>query len=202
MPDPVPPSAAPPANPPAAAPAAPLLASPPAAPSTAEAPLLSAPPAAPAAQAAPPAPEPVYDFKLPETMAKDNPGIVAFTALAKEAKIAPEAAQKIVDFELKRQSESLAAWDKMQADWTQQLKCDAELGGAKLPQTLAAANKALDTFGPTARQVLLDAGLGNHPAVIGLLARCAAAIREDSSVRGTPAAPEKSIAQLMFDKSL
>ena len=199
MPDPVPPSADS-ANPPAA----PLLATPPVPPATAEAPLLAAPaaPATPAVTAPPPASEPVYDFKLPETMAKDNPGIVAFTALVKEAKIAPEAAQKIVDFELKRQSESLAAWDKMQAEWTQQLKGDAELGGAKLPQTLAAANKALDTFGPTARQVLLDAGLGNHPAVIGLLARCAAAIREDSSVRGTPPAPEKSIAQLMFDKSL
>ena len=209
MPDPVPPSADS-ANPPAAS-AAPLLAAPAAAAAPPAPPVSTVPgtapeaPAAAATDAAPPAAEPVYDFKLPETVAKDDPGVAAFSALCKESKIAPEAAQKIIDLELGRQQEQqktrMDAWEALQGEWAQQLKSDPELGGAKLPQTLAAANKALQAFGPAARDVLIDAGLGNHPAVIGLLARAAAAIREDSSVRGTPST-EKSLVQLMFDKSV
>ncbi|MEN9360219.1 MAG: hypothetical protein RL095_1754 [Verrucomicrobiota bacterium] len=209
MPDPAPPVADS-ANPAAAA-TVPLLAAPAAAAAPQAQPPVAAPatnsatPAAAASEAAPPATEPVYDFKLPDTVAKDDPGVAAFSALCKESKIAPEAAQKIIDLELSRQQEQqktrMDAWEALQGEWAQQLKSDPELGGAKLPQTLAAANKALQAFGPAAREVLIDAGLGNHPAVIGLLARCAAAIREDSSVRGTPST-EKSLVQLMFDKSV
>ena len=130
-----------------------------------------------------------YKWTLPDTIAADDEGLKAFESLARESKLAPELAQKILDFDIQRQA---AAMERYQAELAEQnkariaeLQADKEFGGAKFQETVALANKALTALGsPELLADLNAAGLGNHPGLIRLLAKAGKAMAEDRSLRG------------------
>lgn len=131
-----------------------------------------------------------YEFKAPEGKGFDPEVIAAYSTVAKELDLPQDSAQKILDalapkvaerFEA-RQAEALA---KYKSDLIEQTKTDKELGGEKLSERIAVAEKALAKFGnDELRTLLKESGLANHPEVIRAFYKAGQAISEDRFVPG------------------
>lgn len=127
-----------------------------------------------------------YEFKAPEGKEFSPEVIGAFSEVAKELNLSQDDAQKVIDkiapAFAERQANALA---QASTAWAESAKTDKEFGGDKLPENLAVAKKALDTFGtPELRTLLNDSGLGNHPEIIRAFYRAGKAISEDRFVGG------------------
>lgn len=134
------------------------------------------------------APEKYEDFKAPEGLAFDSNVISQFSEVAKELNLPQDKAQLLLDkmgpVLASRQVEQLQT---ARTEWVGQVKADKEYGGDALPENLAVAKKALDTFGtPELRTLLNESGLGDHPEVIRVFYRAGKAISEDGFVAGKP----------------
>lgn len=145
---------------------------------------------------APAAPEtPVeYAFNLPEGVELDEKGAEGLTALAREHKLAPEAAQKLVDLYAERVQAQANAFKDMVTGWETEVKKDPEIGGDKLAATITVAKTAIDKYGSPALLGLLDSSkMGSHPEVIKFLHKVGMTLKEDTVVTGKPpVAPAKS----------
>lgn len=135
------------------------------------------------AQAKTGAPE-SYEFKTPDGVVVDDTTIQAFSDIAKELDMPQESAQKILDkvapIMAQRQSEVL---NGLSQSWVEGVRADKEIGGDKLQENLAVAEKALKAFGtPELRTLLNDSKLGNHPEIIRAFYRAGKAISEDAKV--------------------
>ena len=162
-------------------------------------------PAEAAAEPAAPA-KPVDYFaalKLPEGVTAEDPYLKDAVALFGEAKIAPEIAQKLVDFDAKRQADAVARWQdevaELSAKYLQEVKADPEIGGARLPETMGYIGKAVDKFVPADLKVTLQSyGLGNYLVIARLLAFVGKQLSEDQTVTGNPPAAQKPIEQIFY----
>lgn len=155
-------------------------------------------------------PENYEAFKVQEGLEMDAEVLAEFHGLAKELGLSQEKAQKLIDLQSKLAlSEDTARQqmvDKALADqakaWTDQIKNDPELGGAKFDATLQTAHKAMQAFGsPELRQLLNESGMGNNPEFVRLFHKVGLAISEDHIViPGSDAseATEQSAAKVMF----
>jgi hypothetical protein len=131
--------------------------------------------------------EPSYTFTSPEGVEFDAKVLSTFGEAAKELKLQPDAAQKLLNKVAPamqaRQSEQL---EQMRNEWLEASKTDKEFGGERLTENLTVAKKALDAFGsPELRTLLNESGLGNHPEVIRFFLKAGKAISEDRYVGGT-----------------
>lgn len=160
------------------------------------------PPAAEAKPADAKPAEVVYEFKAPEGVELDKGATAEFMAIAKDLKLAPEAAQKVVDIAVGMQQRAAEAHTTQVAKWADETRADKELGGDKLPQTLAVAARALALGPPELKQLLNDSGLGNHPAVVKWAHAIGKALSEDKFVSSTGgAAGMPNPALRLYDKS-
>lgn len=154
----------------------------------------------PVAQSAEPAQPPTYEsFKLPEGITLGEGGLGQFTSILSEIELAKgdhakmqEYGQKLVDRHisevqnsLKAQTEFyLNAYEKQKADWREAFEKDQEIGGNRRDTTLAAAQEFIKTHGGTSdqqkefRDLMESSGVGNHPAMIRMLAKANIALRE------------------------
>jgi hypothetical protein len=135
-----------------------------------------------------------YEFAMPEGVHMDEAGLAAFSEVAKELDLSQEAAQKVIDkmapAMAARQAEAIEA---VRTEWAEGSRADKEFGGDKLPENLATAKKALDTFGtPELRTLLNETGLGNHPEIIRAFYRAGKAISEDRFVASSNGGPPGS----------
>jgi hypothetical protein len=106
-----------------------------------------------------------------EGMAADDPIFAEFKTTASELGIKPDAAQRMLDLHQKTQAAQGRAWQEQVAAWGEEARSDPEIGGSGFDQTVAAARGVLDKYGtPELRSLLDRSGLGNHRAVIALLA--------------------------------
>lgn len=140
-------------------------------------------PATPKTEDAKPVVPEAYEFKAPEGVTLDTEAIAQFSVLAKEAGLTQEAAQKLVDFQVSRDTQSAAAQQRAYADltqsWAEATRKDPEIGGKNFDQSVANANKALDTYGtPELKKLMSDLGWGNHPELIRAFSRAGAALQE------------------------
>jgi hypothetical protein len=169
---------------------------------------VAATPGAPASVVATPEPEITYDLKFADALAPSADLVTAFTETFKAHKLAPEAAQAVVDVLPKGLEAAQAVFqqslEQQHAEqikaWEAAARADPEMGGAKFDATLADAQTALGRFGDDdLRAVLSSTGIGSHPAVIRLFARINKEISEGGHVAGgqTPAAP-KSVAESWY----
>lgn len=144
-------------------------------------------------------PEVKYEFKMPDGVEPDAKAIEEFTKFAKELKLTPENAQKLVDL---RSAAVLAAKEghaAMVAGWAAEVKADKELGGDKLPESLAIAKKAIDLGPPELKELLESSGMGNHPAVFKWAHAVGKALSEDTFKAGSTAPiAEKSTASVLY----
>lgn len=140
-----------------------------------------------------------YDFKMPEGVEPDEKSLAEFTKFAKELKLSPESAQKLVDL---RSAAVVAAKEQHTATvkgWADEVKADKELGGDKLQETLAVAKKAIDLGPPELKELLETSGMGNHPAVVKWAHAVGKALSEDAIRSGNTApAQERSTASVLY----
>lgn len=140
-----------------------------------------------------------YEFKLPDGVEPDQKSLDEFTKVAKELKLSPENAQKLVDL---RSAAVQAAKDQHTATvkgWADEVKADKDLGGDKLPESLAIAKKAIDLGPPELKALLEESGLGNHPAVFKWAHSVGKALSEDTFKAGNNAPVEsKSTASVLY----
>lgn len=135
-------------------------------------------------------------FTMPEGVTLDETGAKDLGALAKELNLSQASAQKIVDLAVakaQRDAETGAAQlETVREGWRTATKSDKEFGGDKLDASLVTAQKALKQFGsPELNELVVGAGLGDHPEFIRLMVRVGNAISEAPIVNGgQPAAKD------------
>jgi len=141
-----------------------------------------------------------YEFKLPEGIEPDAKATEEFVAIAKELKLPKEAAQKVVDIAIARENARVEAHNAQVVAWAEEVKADKELGGDKLTETLATAQKAIALGPPGLKELLNRTGMGNHPAVVKWAHAVGKALSEDRFVAGGQGANtgEKSTAQVLY----
>lgn len=143
-----------------------------------------------------PAPMPTYDaFALPEDFSKDGEGIGDVTKLLGEFELSTKAdhaevqklGQALVDrhvAEVQKTVERFNAnlkeqFENQKNEWKDAFLADPEIGGNRQDTTISSALEFIRTHGGTPtqqaefHQVLEQSGLGNHPAMIRLLATAA-----------------------------
>lgn len=133
------------------------------------------------------------DFTLPDGVELDAEGATALKTLAKDMNLSQASAQKFVDALVARdvaQAEASAAHlNTIREGWQTATRADKQFGGDKLNASLAVAQKALKQFGsPELNELVVGAGLGDHPEFIRLLVNVGNATGEAPIVNGSPPA--------------
>lgn len=141
-----------------------------------------------------------YEFKAPDNIALDDAVVAEFSTVAKELNLSQDAAQKVIDKIAPKLAEGnvkaiVAAMQKRSQEWQDAVRNDTEIGGEKLGENLAVANKAVERFASPELRALLNpfdpvknptgTGLGNHPALVRLFWQIGKAISEDRPVTGS-----------------
>lgn len=137
------------------------------------------------------------ELQIPEGFTVDEETLGSFKALAKEAGISQETAQKLVNFQAEVAKKELAAAEKQWADiqeaWKDEIRKDPDFGGAKLAENLAHANRVLTKFGgPKLIEDLQKSGFSNHPELVRFCIRLGLADAEDS-IAGAANAPDREL---------
>lgn len=150
-----------------------------------------------------PAPLPTYEaFKLPEGLNFDKDRFETFTKELGEFEMDSKAdhaklqafGQKLVDRHIaetqdamKRMNEYYASsFEKQKSEWKDAFEKDPEIGGNRRDTTVRAALEFVRTHGGDEGQqkefaeLMNKTGVGNHPALIRLLAKANTALREGS----------------------
>lgn len=145
-----------------------------------------------------------YEFKTPEGAPLEGEFLGEFAAVAKELGLSQEEATKVAEIGAKmatnfsvQQEQALA---RQATEWADAVTADKDIGGDKLPETLAIAKKALADLGtPELKDLLEKSKLGNHPEVIRFMAKAGKAISQDSKlVSGSRQTTIESVAQRMY----
>lgn len=168
-------------------------------------------------QSADPAPLPAYEpFKLPEGITADTDRLGVFTkdlgefenrVKANPAEIHTEMqnfAQGLVDQHItevqntvKRLNEAyINNWEKQKSDWKDAFIADPEIGGKQQETTVKSALEFIRTHGGTEvhqkefRELMETTGVGNHPAMIRILANAMKANAEPKPLPANSPIPQ------------
>lgn len=149
------------------------------------------------------APEAYVDFTVPETVKLDGDALEAFKAQAKTDNLTQAQAQGYVDAAVKLSekwaADQAVAVDSLKAGWRTATSADKEYGGDKLTESLAVAQKALKQFGsPELNELVVGAGLGDHPEFVRLMYRVGKAVSEAPIVNGGKPAGSSDAASVMY----
>ena len=126
--------------------------------------------------------------ELPYGTVLDEKSLNEFAALASEAGVPKEQAQKLLDFggqKIKAMVEApYKQWNQQQQDWQAEVKADPEIGGTKFGQTIrdvglifkpSESNPFCKTDAEAAalKKGLMWTGAGNNPAIVRFFVRAA-----------------------------
>ena len=172
-----------------------------------------------------PAPPPTYDpFTLPEGVSLDQERVNKFNEILGELERSGKAdhaavqqfGQKAVEFHIEEVKKAVTdvtslyqqTWERQKTEWKDSFLKDPEIGGNRFQTTVDAARNFIRTHGGTPEQqqefrnVMESSGLGNHPAVIRLLANAGAAMKEGVPLATVkPVSPPKSKTATLYGKS-
>ncbi len=139
-----------------------------------------------------------FEFKQPEGRSFDAEVLSTVGEGAQSLGLTQDKAQTILDkiapVMEQRQSDRL---QQERAAWVKAVKDDKDIGGAKLQESVAVAQKALKAFGtPELTKLLNDSGLGDHPDVIRFFHKVGKSISEDGMApgRGSGEQPDSLLA--------
>lgn len=172
-------------------------------------------------QSAEPAPLPTYEaFQAPEGITLEGEKLTDFTNLLGEFErthkadhaAVQEFGQQLINRHVaevtravtEARAADMATFETMKTQWKDAVIADPEIGGNRLQTTLDSARTFIRTHGGTDAQqaefmeVIDAAGLGNHPAVIRLLARAGAAMSEGRPLVAKPAPLPLSRTEKMY----
>lgn len=149
------------------------------------------------------------DITIPEGFEVPEETMTSFLGIMNNAELTPAArAAALIELQAQTMTASQEAaatanktlWDETQTTWRTEAQALPEIGGAKLPETLATIKKGLETVG--ADKATFDAfnltGAGNHPAIIKVLHALTKPLAEGGNVSGSPAKSELSQADRLF----
>lgn len=138
--------------------------------------------AAPAAQGAPEK----YEFKPTKGIELNAETLASFAVEAKALNLPQDKAQALLDSIAPQLAKQQADTFKTTVQgWQEAAKLDKEIGGDKLPENLAHAQKAASTyFSADFNKLLKDSGLGNHPEMVRGLAKIGRTLASDTFVPG------------------
>lgn len=175
-------------------------------------------------QSVEPAPPPTYDaFVLPEGIQLETDKVTEFTGLLAELEVSGKAdhiavqafGQKAVEFyvnEMKKvlddqTKQQLTSWERQRNDWKEAFLKDPDIGGERFQSTVDSALNFIRTHGGTAEQqtefrnIMETSGLGNHPAMIRILAKAGSAMSEGAQLSASrPVSAPKSKVTTMYGK--
>lgn len=146
------------------------------------------------------APEEYGEFTLPDGMELNEQLLAQANPVFKELGLSQEQAQKLVDFESTRQQAQVDQFHQQIQTWQQEVSNDPEIGGEKMDESIALANKAIgEYFEPGFMDVLRSYGLTNNPEVIRGLKRIGERhLTEDNPGGGRAPHREKSRAEKLY----
>ena len=130
-----------------------------------------------------------------------------FEAVARELNMPQDEAQALVQRMAPKLQQRFAAQQtelmaRASSEWAESAKADKEIGGDALPESMAAAKRALKHLGtPELASLLEDSRLGNHPEVLRFMARAGKALGPDGTFLGGRAATNVNAAQSIYAKS-
>jgi hypothetical protein len=138
-----------------------------------------------------------YEFQAPEGMELNTDMLDKFIPVAKELGLSNEKAQKFIDLAVEQQKMIAMQHMNQINEWGNQTKADKEIGGENFDNSIKNALNFLDKYGknqagakdpelyallnPPSPNNPRGLGLGNHPAIIRLLATAGAAMGEDQT---------------------
>jgi hypothetical protein len=132
---------------------------------------------------------------VPDGVTVDAIAVEEVTPILQGAGVNQEQAQALVNWYANQQQQLVDSHNAQVEAWAEQSKNDPGFGGDKFDESVAVAKSALDKFGsPELKELLNTTGIGNHPAMIGLLVNLGNAMREDvpgATTRGTSAPQDR-----------
>lgn len=139
----------------------------------------------------------------PEGLVLDQAMATGFVGLINKYGIPRDAVAELAklqfDSEQARSVKEGEKWTEVQNEWRKQAEADPAIGGSKLPETLATVGRFMATYGDDEARAAFDlTGAGNHPAIVRMLAKAGALLKEGTPVSGTPAEAPKSAAERIF----
>lgn len=153
------------------------------------------------------APESIeYKFEFPETIKADVPEVAEFTNLLNEARVPPEAAQKMLNLHAKAMEgfvkeyqenvlrDQIKAFNDTRAGWRKEVLADPEIGGAGHKTAMGAIARMRDLFVPESERdsfnKMMDlTGAGDHPALLKAFHRAARYFDEGAIPPANPKPP-------------
>ena len=151
-----------------------------------------------------------YELKMPDGWTLDEEGLAELTPIMHELKASNEQVQAVADLYIRRMSaareKQIAAERETVKNWREELKNDAEIGGAKYEENLASVKKMLIKYGSEDfYNYLDDSSLGNYPPFVKVMVKIARELEDDRFVPGAGASSDEPVAaaaKMIFDKSL
>jgi hypothetical protein len=160
-----------------------------------------------------PAPPPVYeDFTVPEGVTLDAAQVKEFTTLLSELELEGKTnhelvqkfGQKAVDFHIAQVKQAIEnvtklyqqTWENQKTQWKENFLKDPEIGGNRFQTTVDAARSFIKAHGGSEEQqaefrsLMETTGLGNHPAMIRLLANAGRKMSEGKPLAAPAPAPQ------------
>lgn len=130
-------------------------------------------------------------LKVPDGFTLAAPVLDSFKAIAAEAGIKADQAQKLLDLYTGHEAEKARAWGDQVEAWHAEIVADPKLGGANLPATTEACARVMARYGtPELKDLLNHTGFGNHPVLVRMFAAIGAELAPDAFVNdGRAAAP-------------
>ncbi len=147
-----------------------------------------------------------YDLKLDDGSLLDAAYVEQFSQFAKEKKLTQDQAQEF----LQREAQALNSFvqkqqqefEKVQAEWVNQIKNDSEIGGEKFNQSIELAHRALKQFASDSfLKELETTGYGNHPELVRVFAKIGNMIKEDKMISPSAAGGTRSIEEIFYGKN-
>jgi hypothetical protein len=145
---------------------------------------------------------------VPEGSNLSQEAVDAINTFAKENGLSQEQAEALMSRETEASERVLESLEREQeqeqAKWVENVKKDAELGGANFDQTKDLARKVVLRFGSDELMSnLKSTGLGNYPEFVRLLVRVGKAISDDTLVSGkmNPSPAKKSDSDAFYGNS-
>lgn len=172
-----------------------------------------------------PAPPPSYEpFKLPEGISLEPDRLGNLTKLLGDLEVTgkvehtamQEFGQKLLDTHIDEVKSNLdnyqkliqTSWDNQKVAWKEDFLKDPELGGNRFQTTIDSALSFIRTHGGTPeeqqefRNLMEVSGLGNHKAMIRILAKAGSAMSEGKPLAAkTPVSAPKSKISTMYGKN-
>lgn len=138
-------------------------------------------------------------FKIPEGWKFDE----SVNGVFKELNLTQEQAQKLVDYDVKRQEQFKKVQQDNFSDVMNKWRGEIETTyGNKLPEETANVARFIDQIGgekkAEIREWLDNSGAGNNPLLFGLFATAGKMLAEDKFIEGKPANSTKSAAEVLY----